>query len=250
MATKKKRSSKAPNSGCLVVFALILIMVIVLAVKLPDILRTLEKTDFFSLVAGRKPGAALPAPPSPAAPPASSTPPSPQAIPGASSAPAAPRAPEAPASSQTQAVPQAPASSTRTGLLYFVKIEEDGLIASREVKRGIPSTDSPLTDSLGALLAGPNEGEIRAGLVSLIPRGTKILGVRLQGSTAVINLSEAFMYNQYGKEGYQAQLKQLVYTATAFPNVQDVQVLIEGQKKEYLGGEGVYVGSSLSRNSF
>jgi len=58
------------------------------------------------------------------------------------------------------------------------------------------------------------------------------------------------MYNHYGIEGYAGQLKQVVYTATAFPTVQDVQILIEGSKRDYLGGEGVFIGKPLSRNSF
>ena len=117
-------------------------------------------------------------------------------------------------------------------------------------KRNIPVSDSPLTDAINALISGPSEGEIRSGLVSLIPRGTKLHGISVRGSTAIIDLSDAFMYNHYGVEGYSAQLKQIVYTATSFPSVQDVQILVEGKQKEYLGGEGVYIGKPLSRNSF
>jgi germination protein M len=131
-----------------------------------------------------------------------------------------------------------------------VKIEDDGVISRREVRRMIPVSDSPLTDAVNALIAGPSEGEIRSGLVSLVPRGTKLLGITLRGSTAIINLSDAFMYNHYGNEGFSAQLKQIVYTATSFPSVQDVQILVEGKAKDYLGGEGVYIGKPLSRNSF
>lgn len=114
----------------------------------------------------------------------------------------------------------------------------------------VPISDSPLTDALSALLSGPSEGEIRSGLVSLIPRGTKLKSVTVRGSTALVDLGDGFMYNRYGPEGYGAQLKQIVYTATSFPSVQDVQILIDGQRKDYLGGEGVFIGKPLSRNSF
>ena len=43
---------------------------------------------------------------------------------------------------------------------------------------------------------------------------------------------------------------QIVYTATEFSTVKSVQFLIDGQKKEYLGSEGVWIGSPLSRTSF
>ena len=118
------------------------------------------------------------------------------------------------------------------------------------MRRSIVSVDSPLADAIKALISGPSEAEIRSGLVSLVPRGTKLLGIVLRGSTAVIDLSESFMYNRYGSEGFGAQLKQIVYTATAFASVQDVQILVEGKARDYLGGEGIYIGKPLSRNSF
>jgi spore germination protein GerM len=130
-----------------------------------------------------------------------------------------------------------------------VRIDDDGVIVRQEVKRQMPVTDSPLTDALGALLAGPNEDELRRKLVSLVPQGTKLLSAKVRGSTAFLNFNEAFMYNHYGIEGYAGQLKQIVYTATSFPTVQDVQFLIEGEKRDYLG-EGIYIGAPLSKNSF
>ena len=42
---------------------------------------------------------------------------------------------------------------------------------------------------------------------------------------------------------------QIVYTATEYSTVNSVQILIDGQKKEYLS-EGVWIGSPLSRSSF
>jgi len=138
----------------------------------------------------------------------------------------------------------------RAALLYFVRIDDDGIIVRQEVTRQIAASDQPLTDALAALLGGPSEEEIRRHLLSLIPEGTKLLSVQVRGSTAFLNFNEAFMYNHYGIEGYAGQLKQVVYTATAFSSVQDVQILIEGERHDYLGGEGVYIGKPLSRNSF
>lgn len=145
---------------------------------------------------------------------------------------------------------QPPVPKNRPTTLYFVRIDDDGVIARQDVRRLLPDSDTPLTDALQALLTGPDEAELRQHLVSLIPSGTKLLGVRMQGTTAVVNLSEPFMYNHYGIEGYAGQLKQVVYTATAFPSVHDVQILIDGKLHDYLGGEGVYIGKPLSRNSF
>jgi germination protein M len=163
--------------------------------------------------------------------------PSPGAQPGVGSKPSVP------ASAQSVA-------RSRTAALYFVRIDDDGTIVRQETKRQIPASDSPLLDSMTALLKGPSEDEIRKKLISLVPDGTKLLSAYVRGSTAYLNFNEAFMYNHYGIEGYAGQLKQVVYTATAFPTVQDVQILIEGSKRDYLGGEGVFIGRPLSRNSF
>ncbi len=138
---------------------------------------------------------------------------------------------------------------TRVVSLYFIRVEDDGTIVRREVKRTIDVSDSPLTDALNALLRGPGPDELANNLITLIPPGTKLLSVQVRGSTAIINFSEEFMYNRYGVEGYAGQLKQVVYTATSFPTVKDVQILIEGQRYEYLGGEGVYIGKPISRSS-
>jgi germination protein M len=139
---------------------------------------------------------------------------------------------------------------SRTAALFFVRIDDDGTIVRQETKRQIPASDSPLLDSMAALLKGPSEDELRKKLISLVPDGTKLLSAYVRGSTAYLNFNEAFMYNHYGIEGYAGQLKQIVYTATAFSTVQDVQILIEGSKRDYLGGEGVFIGRPLSRNSF
>lgn len=157
------------------------------------------------------------------------------------------------APSGSQAVkPREPAAAakTRPTSLFFVRIDDDGVIVRKEVKRNLAVSDAPLTDALAALLRGPTEDELREKLISLVPQGTKLLGVEVRGSTAYVNFNESFMYNHYGIEGYAGQLKQIVYTATSFPTVQDVQILIDGERHDYLGGEGVYIGKPLSRNSF
>jgi spore germination protein GerM len=128
-------------------------------------------------------------------------------------------------------------------------VEDDGTILRGKVRRRIPVSGTPLQDTLTALMAGPDSGELRQGMISLIPPDTKILGVSIEGSTARINFSEEFQYNTAGMEGFAAQLIQIIWTATEFPNVRDVQVLIEGNRVDHLG-EGIPIWSPLNRQSF
>jgi spore germination protein GerM len=88
------------------------------------------------------------------------------------------------------------------------------------------------------------------GLISLIPEQSKLLSVNIKNGTAFLNFSEGFRFNSFGLEGYNAQLKQIVYTATEFSNIDSVQIMIEGKIKEYMGTEGGYIGSPLSRSDF
>ena len=142
----------------------------------------------------------------------------------------------------------APAVSTRTTTLYFVSIGADGSVSRCAVKRQLAKSDSPLTDAVKALLAGPLPGEKNA--MSLIPSGSRLIGASVKDGVATLNFNENFEFNSYGVEGSIGQLMQIVYTATEFSTVKSVQFLIEGEKKEYLGSEGQWIGTPLSRTSF
>ena len=154
------------------------------------------------------------------------------------------QAPQAP----VKAVPPAPAVTDVK--LCFVQIDADGNVNRKQIVRSLPRTDVPLTASIQALLDGPQLADRKSGCMSLIPKGTKLLGVTVKDGVALLNFSEDFEYNTYGVEGYLGQLMQIVYTATSFSTVSSVQFLLEGQKKEYLGSEGVWIGSPLARSTF
>ncbi|MDR0409770.1 MAG: GerMN domain-containing protein [Spirochaetaceae bacterium] len=140
------------------------------------------------------------------------------------------------------------APETRERVIYFVKIDSSGLVFTSPVRRRVPVSDSPLIDALNLLLRGPTEAEQKQGLTSLIPEGVRIQNARVAGNTAVISFNENFMFNSYGAEGYIAQLRQIIWTATEFPNVYDVQILIEGRRVDFLG-ESIRIGRPIGRDS-
>ncbi len=225
---------------------------IVFAIKLPDIKGILEKTQFLEKIKQKSVSTTIAVPESPESNKPETTTPTTIKTPSTTvkSSPSTEiQDKEKSEILEPTKIPGTIEAPARQSSLFFVRIGEDGLISRNEVKRSIPVSDSPLTDAVNALLQGPSEGEIRSGLVSLIPRGTRLLGIVMKGNTAFIDLSEEFMYNHYGVEGYMAQLRQIVYTATSFSSVQDVQILIEGSKKQFLGEEGVYIEKPLSRIS-
>ncbi len=271
---KKRASSKA---GCLLWIVAFVVLLILFLVKFEDIRAVVQKTGFLDALRHavskpapsaptvqtpepRQPEQQKPSPGVPSAVPGPQTPlpPGQTAAPGASPAPAAQiplpstsGAPseQAPEQAPTPSAPQSLSKKTRTAVLYFVQIHDDGSISSQRVKRAIPVSDSPIQDTLEILLEGPTESELRANLLSLIPSGTKLRGVSVRGSTAIVDFNDAFGYNRYGKEGYIAQLRQIVYTLTEFQNIKDVQFLIEGKTRAFLS-EGVALDKPLTRASF
>jgi spore germination protein GerM len=164
-----------------------------------------------------------------------------------------PRAQETrPAASQTPpaaVVATAAAETTLDQSLYFIRLSDDGEIIRTQVTRRFPVSGTPLLDTMNALIAGPTPEEERRDMISLIPPNARVLNAVIEGTTARINFTEDFQYNTYGMEGFEAQLVQVVWTATEFPNVRDVQILIEGVRLDHLG-EAVPIWNPLNRQSF
>jgi len=151
---------------------------------------------------------------------------------------------------QTQTTtPAVPPVQTRERSIYYTHVNNDGQILHSKVTRRLPVSDSPMQDSLNALLTGPTADELSKGIVNLVPQNTRVLSATVRGSTAYISFSEDFLFNTFGVEGYVASLRQIVWTVTEFQNVKDVQILIEGRRMDYLG-EGIWIGSPISRQSF
>lgn len=152
--------------------------------------------------------------------------------------------------SQQETKESAAVPEKREVTLYFITIDSDGSVNRKSVKRSLAKSDSPLTDSINTLLQGPSLDEKSKNMMTLIPNGTKLLGASVKNGTATLNFSENFEFNTVGVEGYIAQLMQIVFTATEFPTVKNVQFLIEGEKRNYLGSEGQWIGTPLARTSF
>lgn len=135
----------------------------------------------------------------------------------------------------------------RKSALYFVEVSDSGAIELKRIIRPVYYTDSPLTETLKALLEGLSADELNQGLINLIPQETRLRSVWVENETAYIDFTEALRFNQFGSEGLHAELQQIVYTATEFQTVESVQILINGDKIDYLSSEGIFVGKPLTR---
>lgn len=133
--------------------------------------------------------------------------------------------------------------------MYYVRVTDDGAFPE-PVERTIEYTDSPLTRTIRTLLDGPTSAEVGEGILNMIPDGTQLQRASVRNGVAYLDFNDAFRFNPMGVEGYRLQLQQIIYVTTQFSTVDRVQFLIEGERHEWLGGEGVYIGSPLGRNSF
>lgn len=146
---------------------------------------------------------------------------------------------EEPAETPTDSEPETdvapPAAEKTTVQAFFVRGESLG-VAVRE----IPATQTTAKAALEALMAGPTAEEKEFGLGTAIPTGTKLLGVNVENGVATVDMT-----SEYGSGGGSLSMllrvAQVVYTATQFDEIKAVNVALDGERVDYIGGEGVEV---------
>jgi hypothetical protein len=133
-------------------------------------------------------------------------------------------APPASGSAQPTASPSAsPTTVAQTTLrLYFLRHGKLGV-----AERRMPHTTAPATASLEALLAGPVDSELGAGLSSAIPQGTRLLSLAIADGVARVDLSQQFAAKD-SVESLRQRTAEVVYTLTRFPTVQRVALTVDG----------------------
>lgn len=248
MAKRKKTSL-----GCLFWVAFALFVVVVFLYNRETINRVVRESGIMELLGrGDRPQAppadAAPQPVRQAPPPASPAP-EPEIV--IKLRPGEPRV-STPADAPVESTPTEPQPisakpNLRRARLFFVIVDAAGNIQLRGVVRSVAYLDSPLRETLGALLEGQESSEISAGLLTMIPKEVRLRNVYVKSGTAYVDLSDDFRFNNLGQVGLDAQVRQVVYTATEFSSVARVQILIEGKNIDYLSSEGPYIGKPLSR---
>jgi hypothetical protein len=173
---------------------------------------------------------------------------SPGTTPGGGSSPA-PTAP--PVSQPTDApVTPAPVGTTIVRAYFFLGGDEmsGGLVP---VLRTVPKTQSVARVAMEQLLAGPAGQELAdgAGISSVIPEGTELLGISISNGTATVDLSGEFASGG-GSAGMMIRLAQVTYTLTQFPTVQRVTFWIDGRPVSVFGSEGIVLDGPVTRGTY
>ena len=117
--------------------------------------------------------------------------------------------------------------------VYFAR-DEKVAAAGRTV-----SAPAVARGAVEALLDGPDSFEASIGMTSQIPRGTDLLGLRIDVGVATVDLSGEFASGG-GSLSMSLRVAQVVFTLTQFDTVDTVSILLDGAvPTEGIGGEGI-----------
>ncbi len=118
--------------------------------------------------------------------------------------------------------------------LYFGY--EDRVMA---VTREVPYSQGVAKTAMIELLKGPSAAELKGlALHNEIPKGTKVLGVSMNGHTARVDLSKEFD-DGGGTLSMTMRLAQVVYTLTQYSTIESVEFYMEGKRVQTFSSEGL-----------
>ena len=175
--------------------------------------------------------------------------PSAEPTPGSSPAPSGAASPGgSPAPIDT---PQPTAAGNTTIRAYFFLgsfTDNAGLVP---VLREVPKTQAVGAAAMRALLDGPNDAELgaRPAMYTVVPEGTRFLGLRIDDGIATVNLSREFEQGG-GSASVLGRLAQVVYTLTQFPTVDGVKFELDGEPVTVFSGEGVVLDEPVDREDY
>ena len=128
------------------------------------------------------------------------------------------------------------AAQFRDAKLCFVIPKPDGSTTLVVCNQKIEKTGATeYHDVIEGLLAGPKEEALSSGAISYIGKGTSLIGLTVSGSTAFVNLSEAFTSSgsYWGPSGLDTACKQITKTLQILnPEIKDVIILVDGDELE------------------
>ena len=142
----------------------------------------------------------------------------------------------------TQSATTTQGSAASTVVPYFV--EGNQVAAGEPVQtpeRGVAAA------ALRAVLDGPNDRELAAGLTTAVPPDTRLLDLAIAGGLARVDLSGRFREGE-GAPATRERLAQVVYTLTQFPTVKTVRLRIDGHTVSPFGD--VKLDRGLTRADF
>jgi hypothetical protein len=116
-------------------------------------------------------------------------------------------------------------------------------------KRTQPFTVAVGRAALETMLQGPSDAEAAAGVGTVVPGGTELLGLNIEDGIATVDLSGEYD-DGGGSLSMRMRLAQVVYTISQFDTVQGVDFRLDGEPVETFSGEGIVLEDPQTRNDY
>jgi germination protein M len=170
-----------------------------------------------------------------------------------------------PATPSPTIAPPSPSQTPTTMILraYFLLRDGSGGEVVNEptlvpVLRTVPKSTATPTAAMKALLAGPSAKERAAKpqIETLIPDGTKLLGIEISGGLATVDLSAEFASVSpddawdLGSFSLHGRLAQVVYTMTQFRTVDRVSFKLDGKPVKVFSSEKIALDKPVTRATY
>jgi germination protein M len=126
--------------------------------------------------------------------------------------------------------------------LYF----KDGNGYVAPVTMGLPKNASAAKQALQYLAEdGPEKNMLPKGFTALLPKGTQVKGLDVKDKLATVDFSKEFL--NYNAQDERKILEAITWTLTGFPNIQQVQLRVEGKALKEMPEGATPLDEPLSR---
>lgn len=153
-----------------------------------------------------------------------------------------------PTQTAPEVAPQNPQSLTKTVQVYWLSGSDENaklVAAPLEIQTKSDAKVESLEKAIETLLSGATP----SGYVTTIPKGTKLLSIKVQKNGVHLNLSKEFTSGG-GSSDMSHRLAQILYTATSISAETPVWINVDGKPLETLGGEGLVLAQPITRKYF
>jgi len=127
----------------------------------------------------------------------------------------------------TPAPPPPPPAPPREARIYIPKVNPQGELTYESKPVAIQNPDAPYTEVFETLIRESG----------VFPKGARLLGATVRDGTLQLNFSPELTQNfEGGSDDEAALVNAITSTAGSFPNIERVQILVDGKPIESLGG--------------
>ncbi|MBN1501248.1 MAG: GerMN domain-containing protein [Spirochaetes bacterium] len=120
--------------------------------------------------------------------------------------------------------------------VFYLVFQNDETLKYVPVKSTVKS-DNIYADAMRILIAGPSASLKAKGYQSAFPEGVKVNDVKIKNRIAVIDLNSKIRENAVG-DILTARINQIFYTMKNFPEIDGIEIRIDGNAVNTLGGDG------------